>query len=67
MLSPRETTRLKAEIQRLENAHKECTDSGIRGAIEAWIKEEKERLQSAQVFPKIVELWGTAESLSLCG
>jgi hypothetical protein len=52
MLSARETMRIKAEIQRLENARKECADSGIREKIEAWIKKDKEKLESVRRSPK---------------
>ena len=46
MLSPREIARIKAEIKRLEQALKECTDGGIRHRIEAWIADEKKKLES---------------------
>jgi hypothetical protein len=38
MLSPGEIAQIKAEIERLEQLRKNCTDSGIRERIEAWIK-----------------------------
>jgi hypothetical protein len=37
MLSPGEIAQIKAEIERLEKLRKECTDSGIRERIVAWI------------------------------
>ena len=46
MLSPGEIAQIKAEIERLEKARKECTDSGIRQRIEAWIAEQKKKLES---------------------
>jgi hypothetical protein len=46
MLAPGEIAQIKAEITRLEKLRDECTDSGIRQRIEAWIKEEKEKLKS---------------------
>jgi hypothetical protein len=46
MLSPGEIALIKAEIQRLEKALKECTDTNIPERIEAWIKEQKETLAS---------------------
>ena len=46
MLSPGEIAQIKAEIERLGKARKECTDSGIRQRIEAWIAEQKKKLES---------------------
>jgi hypothetical protein len=44
MLSPEEMAQIKAEIRRLEQLREECTDSGIRKRIEAWIEAEKKKL-----------------------
>jgi hypothetical protein len=44
MVPPEEIARITAEIERLEKLRAECTDSGIRKRIEAWIEEEKKRL-----------------------
>lgn len=52
MLSPEELARIKAEIERLEQLYKECSDSGIRERIKAWIAEENKKLKSDQ--PKTV-------------
>jgi len=46
MLSPGEITQIKAEIERLEKLRGECSDSGIRKRIEAWIEAEKKKLKS---------------------
>jgi hypothetical protein len=35
---------IRAEIERLEKALKECTDGGIRDRIKRWIEEEKKKL-----------------------
>jgi hypothetical protein len=44
MLSPREIARIRDEIKRLEEARENCNDGGIRKRIEAWIKEQKQKL-----------------------
>jgi hypothetical protein len=44
MLSPGEMAQIKAEIERLEKLRGECTDSGIRKQIEAWIEAERKKL-----------------------
>ena len=46
MLTPGERAQIKAEIERLEKARKECSDGGIRKRIEVWIKEQKKKLES---------------------
>ncbi len=46
MLTPGEVATIKAEVERLEKALKECTDSGIKKRIEAWIEGEKQKLLS---------------------
>ena len=48
MLSPGEIAQIKAEIERLEKLREECTDSGIRERIEAWIVAEKKKLHARQ-------------------
>lgn len=47
-MPPEEIARIKTEIERLEKLHNECTDSGIRKRIEAWIEEEKKKLKPSQ-------------------
>jgi hypothetical protein len=49
MLSPGEIATVQAEIERLEKARKDCTDSGIRKWIEAVIEEQKQRLASGNI------------------
>jgi hypothetical protein len=44
MLSSGEVAIVRAEIERLEKALRECTDGGIRDRIKAWIEEEKRKL-----------------------
>ena len=39
---------IKAEIERLEKALRDCSDSGIRRVIEEWIADAKRRLASGQ-------------------
>jgi hypothetical protein len=46
MLSRGEVAIIRAEIERLEKALRECTDGGIRDRIRAWIDEEKKKLRS---------------------
>jgi hypothetical protein len=36
------------EMKRLEEARENCNDGGIRKRIEAWIKEQKQKLESEQ-------------------
>jgi len=48
MLSPAETAKIKADIERLEKARDQCTDTGIRKLIEAWIEEQKQKLASGK-------------------
>jgi hypothetical protein len=48
MLSPREIASIKDEIKRLEAARENCNDGGVRKRIEAWIKEQKQKLESEQ-------------------
>ena len=45
-LTPEEMARIKEEIERLEELRNECTDSGIRERIDAWIKAERKKLES---------------------
>ena len=51
MLSPGERAIIKAEIERLQKAHKECRDDGIREKIDAWIVEQKQKLASGDYSP----------------
>jgi hypothetical protein len=44
MLSPAEAERIKAEIEKLEKALRECRDGGIKVQIIAWIEKEKSKL-----------------------
>lgn len=44
VLSREEMAQIKAEIKRLEKARDECTDTGTRERIEAWIEEQKKAL-----------------------
>jgi hypothetical protein len=45
MLSRGEVAIIRAEIERLEMALRECTDAGIQDQIKAWIEEEKKKLR----------------------
>jgi hypothetical protein len=45
--SSRLKLQIKAEIERLERLHRECTDGGIQERIEAWIAAEKKKLPSS--------------------
>jgi hypothetical protein len=47
MLSPAEIATIRAEIERLEKARKDCTDSGLRKWIEAVIEKQKKKLTSS--------------------
>jgi hypothetical protein len=44
LLTPGERAQIRADIERLERARDECSDSSIRGLIEQWIKEQKKKL-----------------------
>jgi hypothetical protein len=46
MLSPAEIATVQAEIERLEKARKDCTDSGLRKWIEAEIEKQKQKFNS---------------------
>lgn len=46
MLPPEEIAQIKAEIERLEKLREDCTNSGIRERIVAWIEAEKKKLES---------------------
>jgi hypothetical protein len=46
MLSPAEISMVRAEIERLEKACKDCTDSGLRKWIEGAIEKQKDKLAS---------------------
>jgi hypothetical protein len=43
-LSPAETAAIKKEIKALEEALGTCTDSGIRQAIDVWLRQLKQKL-----------------------
>jgi hypothetical protein len=47
MLTPEQIAQSKAEVERLEKLREDCTDSGIRKRIEAWIEAETQKLKSA--------------------
>jgi len=51
MLPPEEIAQIKAEIERLENIRKICTDARIRDRIDVWIEAEKKKLESDQSKP----------------
>lgn len=51
MLSPGDRALIKAEIERLQKAQRECTDEGIRKQIDAWIAEQKQKLASGDYSP----------------
>jgi hypothetical protein len=44
MLSPGDRVIIKAEVERLQKARKECRDDGIREKIDVWIDEQKQKL-----------------------
>jgi hypothetical protein len=48
MLSPGEIASIRDEFKRLEEAREKCNDGGVRKRIEAWIKEQKQKLESEQ-------------------
>ena len=48
MLSRGGVAMIRAEIERLEKALKECSDGGIRERIKAWIEEEKKKLMAGE-------------------
>jgi len=48
MLTPREVAIIKAEIDRLEKARKDCSDSGLKRWIETEIEKQKKKLVSEQ-------------------
>ena len=48
MLSPGEIAKIKADIERLEKARDERRDKPIRELIEAWIREQKQKLVSGK-------------------
>jgi hypothetical protein len=58
---------IKAEIERLEKALRDCPDSGIRKVIEEWIAGAKKRLASEQKS-KLLD-WASIEIflIHLCG
>jgi len=40
--------KIRTELEMLENALRQCTDSGIREVIENWITAAKERLRAQE-------------------
>jgi hypothetical protein len=44
MISRTEVAVIRSEIERLQKARNECTDSGLQQRIDAWIEEEKRKL-----------------------
>jgi len=44
MLSPGDRATIKAEIEKLQKAQRECTDSRIQTQIDAWIEEQKQAI-----------------------
>jgi hypothetical protein len=44
-LSVIETAKIKTEIRKLEKGLSNCADGGIRKLIEAWIEEQKRKLE----------------------
>ena len=44
MLSPGAKAQIKAEIERLEQARKDCSDVGIQKVIDGWIADLKKAL-----------------------
>jgi hypothetical protein len=54
MLSPGDWAIVKAEIERLQKAQRECTDGGVRRKIDAWIEAEKRKLGSSDHPPCLV-------------
>jgi hypothetical protein len=51
MLSPGEIAKIKADIEKLDKARHVCADSGVRQLMEAWIEEEKKKLEADQSDP----------------
>ncbi len=48
MLSQAERDEIEAKIEALEQSRERCADSRIREVIEAWIKEQKDKLESGR-------------------
>jgi len=49
MISPGDVALLKSEIERLEKAWSELSDSGVRKQIDAWIDDHKKKLRSGEL------------------
>jgi len=49
MLSPEDVVRIRAEIERLEEARKWFNDSGILKQIDLWIADEKKKGQTSSL------------------
>jgi len=48
MLSPTEIATIRAELERLEKARRDCSDSGLKRWIETEIEKQKKKLVSEQ-------------------
>jgi hypothetical protein len=44
MISRNDVSVIRAEIERLQKARTECTDSGVQKRIDDWIEEQKRKL-----------------------
>jgi hypothetical protein len=44
MLSRGDVAIIRAEIERLEKARRECTDTSLQKRIDTWIEEQKQKL-----------------------
>ena len=44
MISRKDVAVIRTEIERLQRAHRECTDSGVQKQINAWIEAQKQKL-----------------------
>jgi hypothetical protein len=44
MISRNEVAIIRSEIERLQKARNDCTDSGLQLRIDAWIEEQKQKL-----------------------
>ena len=44
MIPRNEVAVIRSEIQRLEKARNDCTDSGLQQRIDVWIEEHKQKL-----------------------
>ena len=44
MIPRNEVAAIRSEIERLQKARTDCTDSGLQQRIDAWIEEQKQKL-----------------------